>query len=112
MPETQSREKMDTLRALGAELVTVPAAAYSNPGHFVHTSRRIAEETENAIWANQFDNIANRRAHICGTAEEIWAQMDGRIHGFTCARSEEHTSELQSLMRNSYAVFCLKKKKY
>src|SRR3546814_381767 len=85
MPETQSREKMDTLRALGAELVTVPAAAYSNPGHFVHTSRRIAEETENAIWANQFDNIANRRAHICGTAEEIWAQMDGRIHGFTCA---------------------------
>lgn len=85
MPETQSREKMDTLRALGAELVTVPAAPYSSPCHFVHTSRRIAEETENAIWANQFDNIANRRAHIHGTAEEIWAQMDGRIDGFTCA---------------------------
>ncbi len=85
MPETQSREKMDTLRALGAELVTVPAAPYSNPGHFVHTSRRIAEETENAIWANQFDNIANRKAHIVGTAEEIWAQMEGRIDGFTCA---------------------------
>lgn len=85
MPETQSREKMDTLRALGAELVTVPAAPYSNPGHFVHTSRRIAEETDNAIWANQFDNIANRKAHIAGTAEEIWAQMDGRIDGFTCA---------------------------
>ncbi|HEX7856578.1 MAG TPA: cysteine synthase A [Sphingobium sp.] len=85
MPETQSREKMDTLRALGAELVTVPAAAYSNPGHFVHTSRRIAEETEGAIWANQFDNIANRKAHVVGTAEEIWAQMDGRIDGFTCA---------------------------
>ena len=85
MPETQSREKMDTLRALGAQLVTVPAAAYSNPGHFVHTSRRIAEETDGAIWANQFDNIANRRAHIVGTAEEIWAQMDGRIDGFTCA---------------------------
>jgi len=85
MPETQSREKMDTLRALGAELVLVPAAPYSNPGHFVHTSRRIAEETPNAIWANQFDNIANRRAHIVGTAEEIWAQMDGRIDGFTCA---------------------------
>ncbi|MBB4640366.1 cysteine synthase A [Rhizorhapis suberifaciens] len=85
MPETQSREKMDTLRALGAQLVTVPAAPYSNPGHFVHTSRRIAEETENAVWANQFDNIANRKAHICGTAEEIWAQMDGRIDGFTCA---------------------------
>ena len=85
MPETQSREKMDTLRALGAELVTVPAAPYSSPCHFVHTSRRIAEETENAIWANQFDNIANRRAHIHGTAEEIWTQMDGRIDGFTCA---------------------------
>jgi len=85
MPETQSREKMDTLRALGAELVLVPAAPYSNPGHFVHTSRRIAEETPNAIWANQFDNTANRKAHIHGTAEEIWAQMDGRIDGFTCS---------------------------
>jgi cysteine synthase A len=85
MPETQSREKMDTLRALGAELVTVPAAPYSNPGHFVHTSRRMAEETEGAIWANQFDNIANRKAHIVGTAEEIWTQMEGRIDGFTCA---------------------------
>ena len=85
MPETQSREKMDTLRALGAELVLVPAAPYSSACHFVHTSRRIAEETEGAIWANQFDNIANRRAHITGTAEEIWAQMDGQIDGFTCA---------------------------
>ena len=85
MPETQSREKMDTLRALGAELVLVPAAPYSNPGHFVHTSRRIAEETENALWANQFDNIANRKAHILGTAEEIWEQTGGKIDGFTCA---------------------------
>jgi cysteine synthase A len=85
MPETQSREKMDTLRALRAELVLVPAAPFSNPGHFVHTSRRIAEETEGAIWANQFDNIANRRAHIESTAPEIWEQMEGRIDGFTCA---------------------------
>lgn len=85
MPDTQSKEKMDTLRALGAELVTVPAAPYSSQYHFVHTSRRIAEETPGAIWANQFDNIANRRAHIIGTAEEIWAQMEGRIDGFTCA---------------------------
>ncbi len=85
MPETQSQEKKDTLRALGAELVLVPAAPYANPGHFVHTSRRIAEETDNAVWANQFDNIANRRAHIETTAEEIWMQMDGRIDGFTCA---------------------------
>jgi cysteine synthase A len=85
MPETQSREKMDTLRALGAELVLVPAAPFSNSGHFVHTSRRIAEETDGAIWSNQFDNIANRRAHIVGTAEEIWSQTDGRIDGFVCA---------------------------
>lgn len=85
MPETQSREKMDTLRALGAELVLVPAAPFSNPGHFVHTSRRLAEETPGAIWANQFDNIANRKAHIESTAPEIWEQMDGRIDGFTCA---------------------------
>jgi cysteine synthase A len=85
MPETQSREKMDTLRALRAELVTVPAAPFSNPGHFVHTSRRIAEETEGAVWANQFDNIVNRKAHIESTAREIWEQLGGRIDGFTCA---------------------------
>lgn len=85
MPETQSREKMDTLRALRAELVLVPAAPFSNPGHFVHTSRRIAEETDGAIWANQFDNIANRRAHIESTAPELWAQMEHRIDGFVCA---------------------------
>lgn len=85
MPDTQSREKMDTLRALGAELVLVPPAPFANPGHFVHTSRRIAEETPGAVWANQFDNIANRRAHILSTAPEIWAQMEGRIDGFTCA---------------------------
>ena len=85
MPDNQSKEKMDTLRALGAQLVTVPPTKFADPNHFVHTSRRLAEETENAVWANQFDNIANRRAHIDGTAGEIWAQMDGRIHGFTCA---------------------------
>lgn len=85
MPDTQSREKMDTLRALGAELVLVPPAPFANPGHFVHTSRRIADETPGAVWANQFDNIANRKAHIFGTAEEIWDQTSGRIDGFTCA---------------------------
>ena len=85
MPDNQSAEKMATIRALGAELVLVPPAPFANPGHFVHTSRRIAEETDNAIWANQFDNIANRKSHIFGTAEEIWDQMDGRIDGFTCA---------------------------
>ena len=85
MPETQSREKQDTLRALGAELVLVPAAAYSNPCHYVHTSRRLAAETPGAIWANQFDNVANRMAHIKTTAPEIWAQSGGLVTGFTCA---------------------------
>jgi cysteine synthase len=85
MPENQSKEKMDTLRALGAELVLVPPAPFSNPGHFVHTSRRLAEETEGAVWANQFDNVANRKAHIESTAREIWEQLEGRIDGFTCS---------------------------
>ena len=85
MPDNQAREKMDTLRALGAELVLVPPTKFANPGHFVHTSRRLAEETEGAVWANQFDNTANRKAHIESTAPEIWDQLQGRIDGFTCA---------------------------
>jgi len=85
IPETQSREKKDTLRALGAELVEVPPTSYSNPAHYVHTSRRIAEETPGGFWSNQFDNTANRMAHIRTTAQEIWTQTDGRIDGFTCA---------------------------
>jgi cysteine synthase A len=85
MPDNQSREKMDTLRALGAQLVTVPPTKFADPNHFVHTSRRLAEETPGAVWANQFDNVANRKAHIESTAPEIWEQMGGRIDGFTCA---------------------------
>jgi cysteine synthase A len=85
MPETQSVEKQATLRALGAELVLVPPAAYSNPAHYVHTSRRLAEDLPGAIWANQFDNVANRFAHIKTTAPEIWEQTGGRVDGFTCA---------------------------
>ena len=85
MPDNQSSEKMATLRALGAELVTVPPTKYADPNHFQHVSRRLAEETEGAIWAGQFDNPANRKAHIEGTAREIWEQMDGRIDGFTCS---------------------------
>ncbi|MGQ5700794.1 cysteine synthase A [Sandaracinobacteroides sp. A072] len=85
MPETQSQEKKDALRALGAELVLVPAAPYSNPGHYVHVSRRLAEETPGAIWANQFDNVANRLAHIKTTAPEILEALDGRLDGFICA---------------------------
>jgi cysteine synthase A len=85
IPETQSQEKKDTLRALGAELIEVPPTSYSNPAHYVHTSRRIAEETPGALWSNQFDNIANRLAHIRTTAPEIWKQTDGRVDAFTCA---------------------------
>jgi cysteine synthase A len=85
IPETQSQEKKDTLRALGAKLVEVAPTSYSNPAHYVHTSRRIAEETPGGFWSNQFDNTANRMAHIRTTAQEIWAQTEGRIDGFTCA---------------------------
>ena len=85
MPDNQSGEKMDTLRALGAQLVLVPPTKFADPNHFVHTSRRLAEETEGAVWANQFDNTANRKVHIETTAPELWEQMEGRIDGFTCA---------------------------
>ncbi|MBV7255665.1 cysteine synthase A [Pacificimonas sp. WHA3] len=85
MPNNQSPEKMATLRALGAELVLVPPTKFADPEHFVHRSRRIAEETPNAVWTDQFDNIANRAAHIEGTAAEIWHALRNRIDGFTCA---------------------------
>ncbi len=85
MPETQSQEKKDALRALGAELVLVPATSYKNPGHYQHHSRRLAAETADAVWANQFDNTANRLAHIKTTAPEIWRALDGRVDGFICA---------------------------
>ncbi|MEO0464243.1 MAG: cysteine synthase A [Pseudomonadota bacterium] len=85
MPDNQSSEKMATLRALGSELVLVPPTKYADPAHFQHVSRRMAEETDGAVWAGQFDNVANRRAHIEGTAPELWEQTEGRITGFTCA---------------------------
>lgn len=85
MPDNQSREKFDTLRALGADVIEVSPTKFSDCNHFIHTSRRLAEETEGAVWANQFDNTANRKAHIEGTAREIWEQMEGRIDGFTCS---------------------------
>ena len=90
IPETQSQEKKDTLRLMGAELVEVPAVPYKNPNNYVKYSARLAEaldaQLENgAIWANQFDNIANRRAHYETTAEEIWTQTDGKVDGFACA---------------------------
>ena len=90
IPETQSQEKKDMLRLAGADLVQVPAAPYSNPNNFVRYSERLAEElakTEpnGAIWANQFDNIANRQAHVETTGPEIWDQTSGKVDGFICA---------------------------
>ena len=84
MPETQSREKIDFLRMIGADLRLVPAKPLKDPGHYTHTSRRLAEEI-GAVWANQFDNLANREGHRATTGEEIWAQTDGRIDAFTCS---------------------------
>ncbi|MBE1282155.1 MAG: cysteine synthase A [Rhodobacteraceae bacterium] len=90
IPETQSEEKKDMLRLAGAQLVQVPAAPYRNPNNFVHYSRRLAEELSKtepngAIWANQFDNVANRQAHVETTGPEIWEQTDGKVDGFICA---------------------------
>jgi cysteine synthase A len=90
IPETQSQEKKDMLRLAGAELVEVPAAPYKNPDNYVRYSGRLAQElakTEpnGAIWANQFDNTANRQAHIETTGPEIWAQTQGKLDGFICA---------------------------
>ena len=90
IPETQSQEKKDMLRLAGAELVEVPAAPYKNPNNYVRYSGRLAQElakTEpnGAIWANQFDNTANRQAHIETTGPEIWAQTEGELDGFICA---------------------------
>jgi cysteine synthase A len=90
IPQTQSQEKKDALRLLGAELVEVPALPYRNPNNYVHYSRRLAEslaktEPNGAIWANQWDNTANRRAHIETTAQEIWNELDGKVDGFVSA---------------------------
>ena len=90
IPETQSDEKKDMLRLCGAELVEVPAVPYSNPNNYVKLSGRLAEqlaktEKNGAIWANQFDNVANRQGHVETTGPEIWRQTDGKVDGFVCA---------------------------
>lgn len=90
IPETQSQEKKDMLRLCGADLRQVPAVPYKNPDNYVHFSRRLAEEMaqsepNGAIWANQFDNTANRQGHIETTGPEIWDQTDGKVDGFICA---------------------------
>ncbi|HEX3505823.1 MAG TPA: cysteine synthase A [Xanthobacteraceae bacterium] len=90
IPQTQSQEKKDTLRLCGAELIEVPAVPYANPNNYVKLSGRLAAqmaktEKNGAIWANQFDNVANRDAHFEGTGPEIWDQTDGKVDGFVCA---------------------------
>ena len=90
MPRTQSEEKKQVIRSHGARLIEVDAAPFSSPNHFVHYSRRLAEELNEsepngAIWANQFDNLANKRAHETTTGPEIWKQTGGKIDGFICA---------------------------
>jgi cysteine synthase A len=90
IPETQTQEKKDALRSCGVELIEVPALPYKNPNNYIRYSGRLAEEyaakePNGAIWANQFDNIANRQAHVVGTGPEIWEQTDGKIDGFICA---------------------------
>ncbi|TPN18132.1 cysteine synthase A [Mesorhizobium sp. B2-3-3] len=90
IPDTQSQEKKDTIRLLGAELIEVPAVPYKNPNNYVKLSGRLAEqmartEPNGAIWANQFDNVANRDGHIRTTAQEIWAQTGGKVDGFVSA---------------------------
>jgi cysteine synthase A len=84
MPETQSQEKIDFLRMIGADLRLVPAKPYRDPGNYVHVSRRMAEEM-GAVWANQFDNLANREGHRVSTGPEIWEQTGGKVDAFTCA---------------------------
>ena len=90
IPETQSQEKKDALTLLGAELIQVPAKPYKNPNNYIKISGRLAEKLNRelpggAIWANQFDNVANRQAHVEGTGPEIWQQTQGEIDGFICA---------------------------
>ena len=90
IPETQSEEKKDALRLMGATLIEVPARPYRHPDNFVKVSGRLAEqlartEEGGAVWANQFDNVANRQAHIEGTGPEIWRDTGGRVDGFICA---------------------------
>lgn len=85
IPDTQSQEKIDLLRTLGAEVRTVPAVPYKDPNNYVRLSGRVAEEMENAVWANQFDNLANRQAHYETTGMEIWQQTEGKVDAWVSA---------------------------
>ena len=85
MPNTQSQGKIDLLRLLGAEVYPVPAVAFDNPQNYNHQAKRHAENMDNAVWTNQFDNTANRQAHLETTGPEIWYQTGGKLDAFTCA---------------------------
>lgn len=85
MPNTQSKNKIETLRLLGATVHPVPAVAFDNPENYNHQAKRFAESQENAAWTNQFDNVANRQAHIETTGPEIWSQLNGKVDAFTCS---------------------------
>lgn len=111
IPNTQSQEKLDYLRAIGADVRPVPAVPYSNPENFNHVARRLAEELPNAYWANQFDNVANRDFHVKTTGPEIWNQTDGQIDAFVTAVGSGGTlagvSQYLKSKRSSIRTVCV-----
>jgi cysteine synthase A len=111
IPETQSQEKIDYLRAIGADVRPVPAVPYSNPQNFNHVARRLAEELPHAVWANQFDNIANRIFHEQTTGPEIWQQTQGQIDAFVTAVGSGGTlagvSRFLKSQRSSVRTVCV-----
>ena len=109
IPETQSQEKIDLLRTLGAEVKTVPAVPYRNPENYVKVSGRLAAELDNAIWANQFDNVANRQAHFDTTGPEIWQQTEGKLDAWVAATGTGGTyaGVAMYLKSQSEAVRCV-----
>jgi cysteine synthase len=111
VPDDQSREKIDLLRIYGADVRVVPAVAFTNPENYYHIARRIAEETRGAFWANQFENVANRRAHEATTGPEIWEQSGGRLDAFVAAAGTGGTiagvaSALKSRKNDVLTVLC------
>ena len=109
IPETQSQEKIDLLRTLGAEVRTVPAVPYKDPNNYVKLSGRIAAELDNAIWANQFENLANRQAHYETTAAEIWAQTEGKITDWVAATGTGGTyaGVAMFMKERNPAIYCV-----
>ena len=111
IPNTQSQEKMDYLRAIGADVRPVPAVPYSNPENFNHVAKRLAEEIPNAVWANQFDNVANRDFHIKTTGPEIWQQTQGDLDAFVTAVGSGGTlagvSQFLKSKRSSVRTVCV-----